>query len=121
MTKRYKIAKNVLKLISILLNAAPILVYVIIAFASSNLVHEKVTLSMTVVVAIILTLVTAVNKVQLRSRLWIILIGIYVCLKEIMTPILLTALCQVLDELVVSPLHASYKQKYIIHREIDKR
>lgn len=120
-TKGYRIKYWILFLISLALNIAPITVYVVRAIINSTLVHEKLALSMTVLVVIILTIVSLVNKVALRSRLWILLIGIYICLDNFINPLIVFAACQILDELIVTPLKKHYKTRLTISKEIDRR
>lgn len=121
MTKKYRKLKLLFVVLSLLLNICPLAVYTIKAMVESDLVREKVALSMTIMIVLILTLISFVNKVALRSRLWILLIGVYLCLKEVLTPLILIACCQILDELIVSPLKHCYSNKLKISKEIDKR
>lgn len=121
MTSKYRLYTWIFTIISLLLNICPLAVYTIKAMFESDLVYEKVALTMTVFIVLILTIVCFVNKIVLRSRLWIILIGVYFCLGEILTPLIIIAICQVLDELIVHPLKKHYKNKYVINKEIDKR
>lgn len=120
-TKKYCLWYIVFLVTSILLNIGPLAFYSIKAVMESELVHEKVTLVMTVFIVFILTCVSLVNKVAMRSRLWILLIGIYICLDAIMTPLIIIAVCQTLDELVINPLSKSFREKYIINKQIDGR
>lgn len=120
-TRKYRKLSFLFGSISILLNIAPFTIYAFIALVDSALIYQKIALSMTVLVVAILSLVALVNKVAMKSRLWIVLVGIYVCLGEIITPLIIIAVCQVLDELIVSPLHKNFKNKKIINKEIDKR
>lgn len=76
---------------------------------------------MTVFIVLIMTVVTLVQKVALRSRLWVILIGMYICLDNILTPLIIIACCQIVDELIVNPLAKAYKNRYIINKQIDRR
>lgn len=121
MTKKYKTWTVILTVMSVLLNIGPLAVYTIIALISSDLTTEKVALTTTVFIVVILTVVAIVNKCAMKSRLWIILIGIYVCLHNILTPIIIIGICQVVDELFVSPINKIVKTKYTIHKELDKR
>lgn len=121
MTSKYRKLYWLFTIMSFLLNIAPIATYTIIAFSECNIVVEKVTLSMTLLVVLILTIVSWMNKIALRSRLWILLIGLYLCLDYIMVPVMLIAACQVLDELFVSPCRRSFKTKLTINKELDKR
>lgn len=121
MTSKYRKLYWLFTLMSVLLNIAPMATYTIIAFSECNIIVEKVTLSMTLLIVLILTIVSWMNKIALRSRLWILLIGLYLCLDYIMIPVMLIAACQVLDELLVSPCRRSFKTKLTIHKELDKR
>ena len=120
-TKRYCLLSWVFTIISILCNIAPLAAYSIKAIMETNLTHEKVTLTMTVFVVLLMTLISFINKSAMRSRLWVVLIGIYVCLDYIMTPLIIIACCQIADELIVCPLKNSFKNKYQINKQIDKR
>jgi hypothetical protein len=121
MTSKYRKLALFFTILSLLLNICPLAVYSVKAMVESNLVYEKVALAMTVFIVLILTIVCFVNKITLRSRLWIILIGVYFCLGEILTPLIMIACCQVIDELIVHPLKTHYKNKITINKEIDKR
>lgn len=120
-TKNYRTLFCVFFVISILLNICPLAVYAIKAVVESTLIYEKVTLVMTVFIVLLMTIVSVVNKVAMKSRLWIILIGVYICLDYIMTPLIIIAVCQILDELVAFPLKQRYKNKFTISKEIDGR
>ena len=100
-TKHYRLWYWVFFAFSLLCNICPLAVYVIKALIESDSTPKKVTLSTTVFIVLIMTVISIINKHAMRSRLWIILIGIYICLDSIMTPLIIIAVCQVLDELVV--------------------
>lgn len=121
MTKRYRISFWIFWALHILLNFCPLATYTIIALTEGQLIYEKVALTMTVFVMLILTIISIINKITLRSRLWIILIGVYICLGEILVPLIVVAFCQIFDELLVCPLMNHYKAKLTINKEIDKR
>lgn len=107
--------------LSFCLNIAPLGYYIIKALIEADLTHEKVALTSMVFIVLILSIVSWVNKITLRSKLWIILIGLYICLDYIMTPLIIIAICQVIDELIISPLAKNYKTKLTINKEMDKR
>lgn len=121
MTSKYNKIVIILALISILLNFGPLLGYTVVALVSGAAVVQKFALCGTLVAVSIMTLYSLITKVALRSRLWILLIGLYLCLDSVLMPLLLVAGCQIIDELAISPLHRAYKEKRNIHREIDKR
>lgn len=120
-TKKYRLIAAVLLIITILLNVGPLATYSVIAFCEADLVVEKVALTSTVFIVLIMTVYTMVSKTALRSRIWIILLGMYFCLDYILTPLVIIAVCQVVDEIVINPLYKHYHNKYTINREIDKR
>lgn len=121
MTKKTRIYSILFTILSVLLNIGPIATYTVIALVNSNLTYQKVALSMTVFVVLILTVISLANKVAMKSRLWVILIGLYICLDYIMTPLIIIAVCQVADELIVSPLAKHYRLRYKINKEMDLR
>lgn len=51
--------------------------------------------------------------------MWIILIGIYTVLDDVMPYLIAIAVCTVIDEFLVSPIYRSLKNRYIINKEID--
>ena len=121
MTRKYKIRYILFSLLSLASIIIPVIYFTIKSYIDSDLVHEKVTLSMTILVTLLLTVIGIANKRVYRSKLWILLIGLYICLKNIMQPLIWIATCQVLDELCFDPLKHHYKALYLINREIDKR
>lgn len=118
-TKKYGIIAAVLVILSVLLNIAPLAVYIITALCGGALVVEKIALCSTVFIVLIMTVISLWNKVAMKSRLWVVLIGLYLCLENIITPLMIIAVCQILDEIIVSPLIDLYKQKKRISHEID--
>lgn len=121
MTKKLKRKYIIATILSFLLNVCPLLVFTIIAFISGTAIVHKVTLSMTLLIVLIFTAVTFINKTVFRSKLWILLIGLWLCLDNILTPLIVFASCQVIDELIVTPIKNHYKNRYKINKEIDTR
>ena len=121
MTKSYKRRYRFFLLTSLIINILPLTYYITKAITESNLIYQKISLTMTVFAVLIMTAISIVNKITLRSRLWIILIGLYICLSEILEPLIIIAACQIMDELLIVPLKKHYKDKLLISKEIDKR
>ena len=121
MTKKYKKAYILLLIISIILNLFPVLFYTFKAFLSSAVIIHKVTLCSTIFISIILSAISMLTKVNIRSTLWILIIGLYVCLDSIMNMIIFIAVFQVVDEMIITPIKKSVKQKLVINKELDKR
>ena len=121
-TKRYKNLTILTFWLSVLLTLCPILIYVARAFLSSEVQSvNKYTLGIMCSVALIVTIINIVAKLRLRCIPWILLLGIYVCLKEITSLLVIMAITTIIDEMIITPLHKSFKNKYTINKEIDKR
>ena len=120
MTNKYKNIYRTFKLLSWAVTILPLVVYFVIAFSKAEVVHKLAIGSMLTIV-LILTVINVIGKLQLRSPLFLLLIGIYVGLGQILTPLVITSCGVVLDEFIFTPLYKKYKQLYIINREIDKR
>lgn len=119
-TKKYKEKYRLFSLMSILLTAGPLIVYFFLGFSVSEPV-KRVVLSMTAVSAILLTLVNLTFKIHLRSAIYLLMLGIHVCISNITSLIIIMAATTLLDELVATPLAKYYKQKFVINKEIDAR
>ena len=120
MTNKYKKLYETFKILSWAVTILPLVVYFVIAFSKAEIVHKLAIGSMLTIV-LILTVINIIGKLQLRSPLFLLLIGIYVGLGQILTPLVITSCGVVLDEFILTPLYKKYKQLYIINKEIDKR
>lgn len=119
-TKNYKLKALIFQCLSILVLAAPIIYYTILSFINGE-ATEKFTLGITFVIAAIMLAINIIFKYHIRSTLWIIVLGIYLCLDNIQVLLIMVAVGTILDEFLLTPLHKSYKSKANINREIDKR
>lgn len=120
MTQKCKRLSRLFFCISWLLTVCPVLVYLVRAFVI-GLPHQKLTLGCMVVVAGILTAISALNKVVFRSTKWILILGIYAAISEILPLLIMIAVFTIIDEFIVEPLHKHYKLKYKINKEMDDR
>ena len=122
MTKKYKKLSILTFLLSAMCSLCPILIYVIKAFVDKDVqAVNKYTLGIMCSVALVVTLINIVAKLHLRCIPWILLLGIYLCLRDITALLVLMAITTIIDELILMPLHKSFKNKYTINKEIDKR
>ena len=120
MTKSYKNKYRFFRITSILLEILPVLIFTIMAFVNGE-VHEKVTFGIILMVCGILCAINFIFKYKIRSILWLIMLGIYMCLNNIQIVLLVIALCTIIDEFIFEPLSKKYKNLYVINKEIDKR
>ena len=122
MTSKYKKLSILTFLLSAICSLCPILIYVIKAFVDKDVQEvNKYTLGIMCSVALVVTLINIVAKLHLRCIPWILLLGIYVCLKNITALLVIMAITTIIDEMILMPLHKSFKNKYAINKEIDKR
>lgn len=121
MTKKYSRLSKLFAFLSFLLMVGPLASFTISAFITSTVITEKVMLTMTLFIVLIMSLVAWFNKITLRSRVWVIIIGLYFILDSFIAPLLIIGSCQIVDEWFISPIHKHYKNLYIINKEIDKR
>ena len=120
MTKEYRREKWLLLILSILCNLLPIAIYTIKAFMLGE-VGQKVTLGICLTLALLFVGINFITKHRIRSTLWILLIGIYVCLDHIQSLLIIMAITTIIDEFILEPAYKRVKNKYIINKEIDKR
>lgn len=121
-TKKYKRLKIFFQILSLLVTVAPIIVYTIIGFANGDIyTGKKVFLGFTLITAIILVVINVLFKYHLRSPLFLMILGIYVAIDKVLPLMIIASTGIVLDEFIFQPLIKSFKNKYQINKEIDKR
>ena len=120
MTKTYRFKKNICLFFSLLCSIGPLLVFIGMALVQSE-GKEKLVLSMTLIAAIMIALISFMRKIHLRSTIYIIILGLYFCLDNLIPFILCIAICTLLDEILFTPLYKRFKEDYHTHKQIDKR
>ena len=119
-TKSYKKKRNLFRALSILITILPVLVFTVIGFVEGT-ITEKVSLGICLFLALLFVLINILFKHHIRSTIWILLIGIYVCVRNITPLLIIMAFSTAIDEFILDPLAKSYANKYKINKEIDKR
>lgn len=119
-TKKYRTLYWVFFSLSLTVTLAPVLVYTIIGFINGE-VTEKLSLGITLAVAAILFIINMIFKYHIRSTLWVLVLGIYFCIDNMMPLLLCVAIGTILDEFLLTPLYRKFKQKLQVNKEIDKR
>lgn len=120
MTKTYKFKKNICFLFSMMCSFGPLLVFSIMGFVQAEGVH-KLSLSLTLICAIIIAAISALKKIHLRSTIYIVMIGLWMALDRLLPFILTIAVCTIFDELVFTPLYKRYKEDYHTNLQLDRR
>lgn len=119
-TNSYKKKRNLFRALSILITILPILVFTVIGFVEGT-ITEKVSLGICLFLSLLFVLINILFKHHIRSTIWILLIGIYVCVRNITPLLIIMAFSTAIDEFILDPLAKSYANKYKINKEIDKR
>lgn len=103
--------------------AAPLIIYVVMALVNGDIaVAYKVAVVSTTMIAIILTVFNVLAQKKLRCPIWILLIGLYVAMREYLMPlIIILAVTSILDDLVFTPIISYYRTKLISSKTIDDR
>ena len=120
MTKKYKNDYILCRTLSILMTLIPLVIYTIKGFCEGT-PGSKVTLGVCFTTALILTIINVVFKYHMRSTIWILMIGLYVAVDNIIPLLIILAITTILDEFILTPLSRHYKAKYTINKEIDER
>lgn len=101
----------------------PLLIYICVALSSNGvLAIQKVAVVGSVVVAGILTAINIMSQKKIRCSVWIIVLGLYMAIKEYLLPlIIILAITSILDDLVFTPLINKYYTKTVASETIDER
>lgn len=121
-TRKFLFLSILFTLISIGLTVGPAAYYIILAFNKADVVIKQSVLVSAIFVAVIGSLICLINKnFTFRSRVWIFLLAVMYCVGAFKELILVFAVTQILDELIIAPLARHFRSKYSINKEIDKR
>lgn len=102
---------------------APLLVYIFIALCNGGVAAVgKVAVVGSVIIAGILTAINVIAQKRLRCPIWIVLLGLYVAIREWLLPlIIILAITSVLDDLVFTPLIHKWYTRYQASIVVDER
>lgn len=102
---------------------APLIIYICIAFSNDGVTKiGKIGLVGSVMIALILTLVNVLAQKRLRCPIWIILLGLFVAIRDMLLPlVIILAITSVIDDLLLTPIISYYRTKLIANKAIDDR
>lgn len=112
--------RNILILIDWLLTLTPLIIFGIMGFMNAE-PKEKISLGIMVMISLIFGAINVVMKCNYRFFVWLLLLGVYICMDNMLPVILTLVVCSFLDEIIVSPIKTHYSTKYLINKEIDSR
>ena len=122
MSNRTRNAKRglwICRILSVLVTLLPVIYYVIKGLSDGSVGSRQK--GCMVCLAIMLYIINVLMKYSIRSTVWILLLGVYVCLEDILPLILMLAIGTIIDEFVLSPLKKHYASVYCVNKEIDRR
>lgn len=124
-TKQCRTLKNVFSLLHFLCLFGPLLYFIPYGYVTGETV-EKICMSFTIILSIVLAVVSILVSVTARAGLhrcimWALVIGVLFCLQEIKVFIYIMAITSILDELIFTKVRDHYKAALISNKEIDRR
>lgn len=122
-TKKCKSILWTLRILDIICLFLPLIIYVIMALASGNvLAVGKVAVVGSVMVAGILVAINVIAQKRLRCPVWIVILGLYIAIQQWLLPlIIILAITSILDDLVFTPLIHKWYTKYQASVVVDER
>lgn len=121
-TKRFKCLAFWFTIASVLCTILPAMVFTVEGLLLSELAVQKTALVCAVFVSIVGSLYCLISKkFTFRSKIWIFLLAIHFSLNNIERVIIVFAITQIADELILAPLARHFRSKYSINKEIDER
>ena len=109
-------------LFSLVCTIGPITVFTVYAIANGEIgSKQKLTLGLCLLVCLLLVIINTIKKYNLRSPVYIMILGIHACMQNLTLLFIIMAVTTALDEFVFTPLKRELRMKYTINKEIDAR
>lgn len=111
------------RIIDWLILLTPIIVYVILAFVNGEVGNtKKIILTGLVAIALIITIFNWFALKHKTSPIWIVIIGLYIAMKNVLLPlVLMVGIGSLLDDFLFKPLINHYKIQLEASKVYDKR
>lgn len=121
-TKRFAALYRLMALFSLVCTVGPITVFTIYAISNGEIgSKQKLTLGLCLLVCLLLVIINTIKKYNLRSPVYIMILGIHTCIQNLTLLFIIMAVTTALDEFVFTPLKREFRMKYTINKEIDAR
>lgn len=124
-TKYCRTMKNIFGLFHFLCLFGPLLYFIPYGYITGETV-EKIGMSFTIILSVILAVISIIVSATARAGLhrcimWVLIAGVLFCLKEIQAFIWIMAITSILDELIFVKIKDHYKAALLANKEIDRR
>lgn len=120
-TRKFRLLSRLFHFISWLCLVCPLAWFAIAGFMENNAIYEKFAVCGTLLVAGIIAIVCYVNRVIMKSKIWLIVLAMAVVLDTFLPILIFTAICEVLNEIIITPLYNHCHDVYIANLEQDRR
>lgn len=120
-TKHKRFASRLTGIISFLLSIGPAIYFISVAFINGDM-KQKMSIGALCTIVLLLTAIMWLTKYNLRRTIfWILVFGIFIVADKLAVMFIIMGACNIVDEVIVTPLHKSFKTSYKTNKEIDKR
>lgn len=120
-TKNLRLKSAITFWLSVCLNVVPIAIFVAQGISTVE-VEQKVVLSLTAMIALVLGAIMLIAKAKLgRVLFWLVFLSMYCCMDNLMPLVITMACCTFADDLVVKHLHHRFNEDFHTNKQIDKR
>lgn len=119
-TKGYKKKWLICYVLSILCTFGPVIGFGIYALAVSD-TTTRLALTMMSILSMGIAIMNVLFKYSFRTAVYLMILALSLALKEMTATLVIVTVCTGLDEFVFEPLTKSFKNKYTINKEIDRR
>ena len=116
-TKKLKRLYITLSIVNFLLSFGPLFYFALDAFITTGIVLNKIVITSTMVIVIMITMLCKLKQHTPRSLPWFVLCGLWIVLDNLGKIIIIFTVTTVLDEFIVQPLRAWVKIRYTIRKE----
>ena len=121
-TKKFEGLYRLMAFLSLVCTIGPISVFTIYAISNGEIgSKQKLTLGLCLLVCVLLVIINTIKKYNLRSPVYIMILGIHTCIQNLTLLFIVMAVTTALDEFVFTPLKREFRMKYTINKEMDAR
>lgn len=122
-TKRVRFSLWVCRILDFLLLFTPLVVYFFIAILDNNVGNmRKFALTGFTALAMILVIINIFIQKKKASPRWLIILGLYICIKEFLMPLIITlAVVSLIDDFILTPLINHFRMELVASKTYDKR
>ena len=125
-TEKLKKLKNLFTLLHLLCVIGPFIYFIPYAFITGEMI-SKLSVSLTTILCLVLGAISLIvdevhRKGLHKTILWLMLLSIALALSnEVKTFIIVMSCVSIVDEMILQPIQASCKRKYLVNKEMDIR